>query len=111
MGWLIEGSPGFVSVDPLFHTKRVPMSHQKAKSCPISRDRFRTHAPAGSEVVAKIADAIDLKAMEFSTGGFGYGGTGKIVLNVAGVPVKTVVMISAMIVDSKYADDSTQETG
>ncbi len=87
------------------------MPHEKAKSCLISRDQFRTHAPAGSEVVAKIADAIDLKAMELLTGGFGYGGTGKIVLNVAGVPVKTIVMISAMIVDSMYADDSTQGTG
>ncbi len=86
------------------------MSHENPKSCPITRDQFRTHAPVGSEVIPKIADAIDLKAMEFSTGGFGYGGTGKIVLHIAGMSVKAVVTISAVVVGSKYADDSTQET-
>lgn len=86
------------------------MSHENPKSCAITRDQFRTHAPSGGVVIAKIADAIELKAMEFSTGGFGYGGTGKIVLNIAGMSVKAVVTISAVVVNSKYADDSTQET-
>lgn len=85
------------------------MSHENPKSCPITRDQFRTHAIAGSEVIAKLTDAIDLKAMEFSTGGFGYVGCGKIVLDIDGVLMKCRVMISASVIDSNHAEDADSQ--
>lgn len=79
------------------------------RMCPSSKQQFRTHAPAGTEVVAKIAEGIDLTAKEFSTGGFGYVDCGKIVLDIDGVPVKCRVMISASVIDSNHAEDADSQ--
>lgn len=77
------------------------------KSCQITRAQFRTGCPKGSVVMAKIVEEIGLAQKEFSSGGFGYYGGGKINVTIDGEVVKCQVGINVSIVNSKHAEDGT----
>ena len=75
------------------------------KTCPITRADFRTNAPKGSEVMDKIVEEIGLAMKEFSSGGFGYYGGGKINIKVGTEIVKCQIGINVSVVNSKFAED------
>lgn len=77
------------------------------KNCQITRAEFRTNAPKGSEVMAKIVEEIGLAMKEFSSGGFGYYGGGKINIKVGTEVVKCQIGINVSVVNSKFAEDGT----
>jgi len=79
------------------------------KSCQITRAQFRTSAPKGKTVMDKIVEEIGLSQKEFSSGGFGYYGGGKITLMIDGEPVKCQVGINVSIVNSKCAVEGTED--
>ncbi|MEW4453036.1 hypothetical protein AB1L30_10200 [Bremerella sp. JC817] len=55
-------------------------------------------------VVDKLAEVINLTPKEFSTGSFGYAGTGKIEIFVADSLVKCHVSVVVTVIDSKHAE-------
>jgi hypothetical protein len=78
-----------------------------AKTCQITRAEFRTNAPKGSEVMTKIVEEIGLTMKEFSSGGFGYYGGGKLNIKVGGEVVKCQIGINVSVINSKFAEDGT----
>jgi len=74
------------------------------RRCPITREGFHQHSPDGQQVMHAISESILLKQKEFSTGSFGYAGTGKIEVLMDERLVKCQVTVVATVVDSKYAE-------
>lgn len=74
------------------------------RRCPIISEEFHEHSPDGQQVMHAISESLLLKRKEFSTGSFGYAGTGKIDVLVADKLVQCQVSVVATIVDSKYAE-------
>lgn len=74
------------------------------RRCPITREEFHEHSPDGQQVMHAISESILLKQKEFSTGSFGYAGTGKIGVLVADTLVQCQVSVVATVVDSKHAE-------
>lgn len=101
-----EGSPSLCSADHscsyLIRTTFLTCDSMKP-TYPISRVEFHKHCPNGDQVIRTIAESISLTRKEFSTGSFGYAGTGKIEILVADTLVKCQISIAAIIVDSKHA--------
>ena len=75
-----------------------------SRLCPISTQQFRNYAPAGTMVADKITEVINMTPKEFSTGSFGYVGTGKIEIFVADTLVKCHVSVVVTVIDSKHAE-------
>jgi len=55
-------------------------------------------------VADKITEVINMTPKEFSTGSFGYVGTGKIEIFVADTLVKCHVSVVVTVIDSKHAE-------
>lgn len=73
-----------------------------AKACAISRKDFKAKAKPMALKMGETLQAAD--AREFSTGSFGWGFSGKIVVEIDGVPVKCQVSCSIVVVGSKEAE-------
>jgi len=74
------------------------------RRCSITREDFDERSPDGEQVLQAISESLSLKRKVFSTGSFGYAGTGKVEILVADTLVKCHVSIVAVVVDSKYAE-------
>ena len=74
------------------------------RRCPITRHEFHERSPDAEQVMTAISESLLLKRKEFSTGSFGYAGTGKIEVLVADTLVKCQVSVVATVVDSKHAE-------
>lgn len=77
------------------------------KTCPVTRSEFRTNAPSPTVVMGKLVEDIGVNVKEFSSGGFGFYGGGKINLKVGDKIVRAQVSMNVVIIDSKYAEDGT----
>jgi len=74
------------------------------RRCPITREDFRELSPDGQQVIQAVSESISLKRKDFSTGSFGYAGTGKIEILVADTLVKCQISVVVAVIDSRYAE-------
>lgn len=74
------------------------------RRCLITRQDFLYRSPDAEQVMTAISESLLLKRKEFSTGSFGYAGTGMIEVLVADTLVKCQVSVVATVIDSKYAE-------
>ena len=77
------------------------------KTCVVTRAEFRTNSPSPTVVMGKLVEDIGVGVKEFSSGGFGYYGGGKINLKVGDKIVRCQVSMNVVVIDSKYAEDGT----
>lgn len=70
-----------------------------ATTCPITRDAFRQGAKP-LEVMVN-GDKLLAEVREFSTGSLGWFLTGKVLVNVGGVPTKVQVGLNLTVIGSK----------
>jgi hypothetical protein len=69
------------------------------KVCPIARESF--HESAEAFALAGNGVQIMVEPREFSTGSFGFGGQGKVVIKVGGVAVPCQVSLNITAIGSK----------
>jgi hypothetical protein len=75
------------------------MATASKTTCPITRDRFRSHAKPIAVEIAGMKQAAIPK--EFSTGSLGWNLNGKTVIEINGVPCTCQVGVNITLVGSK----------
>lgn len=72
-----------------------------AKTCPVTREEFRSKAKPVQVTVNGVPLTAEVK--EFSTGSFGWYLTGKVSINVGETPVSVQIGMNLAVVGSKEA--------
>ena len=90
-------------VNAFCQPKAVKVKSDKPKSCVVSHAEFVRNANVTPAQIA--GGSVQCKPFEYSTGSFGWLGTGKVMVKLAnGVEVPCQVDIKLFVVNSKVAD-------
>lgn len=79
--------------------KKAPVV--KKATCPVSREEFERNAKPITIEIAGQKEVLTVK--EFSTGSFGWYGTGKVVVEVNGTSLKCQLSLNLIVANSKEA--------